>query len=157
MFQDWSSRAACGGRFCRMARLQSFVGLCAGHEIMNLLDTLTGGYASLIKYGVLAAVIVGAFGYTYHLGGVHKEAVWSAKYEKREVEIAKATAAEISRQAQANAQAKAVEQQRIAELEAANQALEQLIKEKSDEADADPDRDRPALSSSAGMRIDAIH
>ncbi|MBZ9659758.1 hypothetical protein LB523_11950 [Mesorhizobium sp. ESP-6-4] len=123
---------------------------------MNL-DTLTGGYASLIKYGLLAAIIVGAFGYTYHLGSAHSAAVWSAKYEKREAEIAKATATEISRQAQANAQAKAAEQARIAQLEAANQALEQLIKEKSDEADADPDRDRPALSSSAGMRIDAIH
>ncbi|RWB65445.1 hypothetical protein [Mesorhizobium sp.] len=123
---------------------------------MNL-DTLTGGYASLIKYGIIAAAIATAFGYTYHLGSSHTAAVWSAKYEKREAEIAKATAAETSRQAQANAQAKAIEQQRIAELEAANQALEQLIKEKSDEADADPDRDRPALSSSAGMRIDAIH
>lgn len=84
-------------------------------------------------------------------------AVWSAKYEKREAEIAKATAAEISRQAQANARAKATEQRRIAELQAANQALEQFIKERSDEADAAPDRDRPALTSSAGMRIDAIH
>ncbi|RUW52992.1 hypothetical protein EOA32_10945 [Mesorhizobium sp. M1A.F.Ca.ET.072.01.1.1] len=124
---------------------------------MNLLDKLTGGYASLIKYAAICLIIVAAFGYTYHLGSSHTAAVWSAKYEKREAEIAKATAAEIGHQAQANAMAKAAEQRRIAELEAANQALEQLIKEKSDEADADPDRDRPALSSSAGMRIDAIH
>jgi hypothetical protein len=72
-------------------------------------------------------------------------------------EIANATAAEISRQAQANAQAKANEQARIAQLEADNAALEKTIKEKSDEANADPDRDRVSLSGGAGLRIDAIH
>lgn len=124
---------------------------------MNWLDTLTGGYTSLIKYGLIAAAIIGAFGYTYHLGYSHASSTWSAKYDAREVAITKATADEISRQAQANAQAKADEQARIAQLEADNAALEKTIKEKSDEADADPDRDRPALSSSAGMRIDSIH
>lgn len=124
---------------------------------MNWLDTVTGGYASLIKYGLLAVLIVGAFGYTYHLGSSHTAAAWSAKYDKREAEIANATAAETSRQAQANAQAKAAEQARIAQLETANAALEQLIKEKSDEANADPDRDRVCLSGGAGMRIDSIH
>ncbi|TGS10862.1 hypothetical protein, partial [Mesorhizobium sp. M1C.F.Ca.ET.187.01.1.1] len=61
---------------------------------MSLLDTLTGGYASLIKYGLIAAVIVGAFGYTYHLGSAHSTAIWSAKYDKREAEVKAATAAE---------------------------------------------------------------
>ncbi|MGX9144965.1 hypothetical protein [Mesorhizobium sp. 128a] len=125
--------------------------------MIALLDKLTGGYASLIKYGVIAAVIVGAFGYTYHLGSAHTEAIWSAKYEQREVAITAATNAEIGRQAQANAQAKAIETKRIEQLEADNAALEKTIKEKSDEADADPDRDRPALSSGAGLRIDSIH
>jgi hypothetical protein len=121
------------------------------------LDTLTGGYASLIKYVVIGLIVVGAVGYTYHLGSSHTAAIWSAKYEKREAEIANATATETSRQAQANAQAKAAEQRRLAELEASNAALEQLIKEKSDEANADPDRDRVCLSGGAGLRIDSIH
>lgn len=123
---------------------------------MNL-DTLTGGYASLIKYGIIVLAVIATLGYTYHLGSSHTAAVWSAKYDKREAEIANATAAETSRQAQANAQAKAAEQARIAQLETANAALEQLIKEKSDEANADPDRDRVCLSGGAGMRIDSIH
>lgn len=123
---------------------------------MNL-DTLTGGYASLIKYGLIVAAVIAAFGYTYHLGSAHTAAIWTAKYEHRETEIANATAAEISRQAQANAMAKANEAKRMAELEAANAALEAQIKEKSDEADADPDRDRVCLSDSSGMRIDSIH
>ncbi|TGR32986.1 MULTISPECIES: hypothetical protein [unclassified Mesorhizobium] len=124
---------------------------------MSLLDTLTGGYASLIKYGLIAAVIVGAFGYTYHLGSAHSTAIWSAKYDKREAEVKAATAAEISRQAQANAQAKANESKRLDELEAANQALEAHIKELSDAANADPDRDRVCLSDGSGLRIDSVH
>ncbi|MBZ9808110.1 hypothetical protein [Mesorhizobium sp. ESP-6-2] len=124
---------------------------------MKLLDTLTGGYASLIVYGLAALAVAAVLAWTYHLGGAHKEAVWSLKYEQREVAIQAATNAEISRQAQANAQAKALEAQRIAQLEAENAALEQLIKEKSDEADADPDRDRVCLSGDAGLRIDSIH
>ncbi|TPK18047.1 hypothetical protein [Mesorhizobium sp. B2-5-7] len=124
---------------------------------MKWLNLITGGYASLIAYGIAAALIVAAFGYTYHLGSAHTAAAWQLKYDQREVAIAKATNAEISRQAQANAQAKSLEAQRIAELETANQALEQLIKEKSDEANADPDRDRVSLSDGSGMRIDAIH
>lgn len=124
---------------------------------MNWLDTVTGGYASLIKYGLLAALIVGAFGYTYHLGSAHATATWSARYDKREADIAKATAAEASRQAQANALAKAAEARRLAEMDAANAALEQKIKELSDAANADPDRDRVCLSNGSGMRIDSVH
>ncbi|RJT32811.1 hypothetical protein D3227_25770 [Mesorhizobium waimense] len=124
---------------------------------MKWLNLLTGGYASLVLYAIAAAAIAAVLGWTYHLGYDKAETKGTAKYEQREVEIAKATAAEIGRQAQANAQAKAIEAARIAQLEAENAALELLIKEKSDEADADPDRDRPALSSGAGLRIDAIH
>ncbi|TIV38922.1 MAG: hypothetical protein E5V91_12300 [Mesorhizobium sp.] len=125
--------------------------------MIALLDKLTGGYASLIKYGLIAAVILGAFGYTYHLGSANTAAVWSAKYEHREAEIANATSAEISRQAQANAQAKAIEAKRLEQLAADNAALELQIKGLSDEADADPDRDRPALSDSSRLRIDSVH
>ncbi|TPM58960.1 hypothetical protein FJ959_08790 [Mesorhizobium sp. B2-2-4] len=124
---------------------------------MKLLNALTGGYASLILYGLAALVVVAAFGYTYHLGSAHSTAVWSAKYEQREVAIQAATNAEISRQAQANAQAKAIEAKRLDQLAADNAALEQKIKELSDEANADPDRDRVCLSVGSGLRIDAIH
>ncbi|MDX8495904.1 hypothetical protein RFN29_30635 [Mesorhizobium sp. VK22B] len=124
---------------------------------MNWLDTVTGGYASLIKYGLIALAVVSVLGFTYHKGYSRADAAWSLKYEQREVAIKAASAAEISRIAQANAQAKAIEAKRLEQLAADNAALELQIKEKSDEADADPDRDRPALSSGAGLRIDAIH
>ncbi|TGQ19343.1 hypothetical protein [Mesorhizobium sp. M00.F.Ca.ET.217.01.1.1] len=123
---------------------------------MNPLDAVKG-YASLIKYVLIAAAIAATLGYTYHLGSANTAAIWSAKYEHREAEIAKATAAEISRQAQANAMAKAIEAKRLEQLAVDNAALELQIKGLSDEADADPDRDRPALSNSSRLRIDAVH
>ncbi|MER9624018.1 hypothetical protein NKI98_21735 [Mesorhizobium sp. M0222] len=101
--------------------------------------------------------VVAVLGYTYHAGYASADAAWSLKYEQREVAITKATNAEVSRISQANAQAKAIEAKRLDELAADNAALEQQIKEKSDEADADPDRDRPALSNDSRLRIDAIH
>lgn len=124
---------------------------------MKWLDALTGGYASLILYGLAALAVVAVLGYTYHAGYSRADAAWSLKYDQREVAITKATNAEISRISQANAQAKAIEAKRLNELAADNAALEQQIKEKSDEADADPDRDRPALSNDSRLRIDAIH
>lgn len=124
---------------------------------MKLLDTLTGGYASLIVYGIAALAVATVLAWTYHSGYASSSAKWQLKYDQREVAITAATNAEISRQAQANALAKAIEAKRLAEMDAANAALEQKIKELSDEANADPDRDRVCLSGSAGLRIDAIH
>ncbi len=124
---------------------------------MKLLDTLTGGYASLIVYAIIAAAVIAAFGYTYHSGSAHTAAIWQLKYDQREVAIVAATNAEISRQAQANAMAKAIEAKRLADLLADNAALEKHIKELSDEANADPDRDRVCLSDGSGLRIDQIH
>lgn len=121
---------------------------------MNL---LTGGYAKLIIYAIAAAAIIGAFGYTYHAGGAAHDKAWQLKYDQREVAITSATNAEISRQAQANAMAKAAEAKRIDQLAADNKALEAHIKELSDEANADPDRDRVCLSDGSGMRIDSVH
>jgi hypothetical protein len=42
-------------------------------------------------------------------------------------------------------------------MDAANAAMEQKIKELSDAANADPDRDRVCLSDGSGMRIDSVH
>jgi hypothetical protein len=114
-------------------------------------------YSTLIAYGLAVAAIAAVLGYTYHLGSAHAAAAWSLKYDQREVAIQAATNAEISRQAQANAQAKAIEAQRLAALEADNAALETKIKELSDAANADPDRDRVCLSDGSGLRIDSIH
>ncbi|MBZ9984916.1 hypothetical protein LB521_27670 [Mesorhizobium sp. BR-1-1-8] len=124
---------------------------------MKLLDTLTGGYASLIAYGLAALAVTAILAWTYHAGAAHTAAIWQLKYDQREVAITAATNAEISRQAQANAQAKAAEAKRLDELEAANKALEAHIKELSDEANADPDRDRVCLSDASGLRIDSVH
>ncbi|MER9883086.1 hypothetical protein [Mesorhizobium sp. M0118] len=125
--------------------------------MIKLLDTFTGGYASLIHYAVAAAAIAAILGWTYHAGSAHKDAEWTLKYNQREVAITEAYNAEVARISQANALAKAIEQKRLADLEAANVALNQKIKELSDEADADPDRDRVCLSDGSRLRIDAIH
>lgn len=114
-------------------------------------------YLRLILYGVAALAIVGAFGYTYHAGYSSAATTWQAKYDLREAAIANQTAAEISRQAQANAQAKAIENKRLDDIAKANAELEQRIKEKSDEADADPDRGNDCLSDGSRLRIDSIH
>jgi hypothetical protein len=122
--------------------------------IAKLLTAIGGNW---ILYAIIAALVVASYGYTYHLGD---NAGWDrgeAKYQKREVEIAEAFNAEVSRQAQKNAMAKALEAKRLDDLEKAKAALEKLIKEKSDEADTDPLRDRPALSSDSGLRVDSIH
>lgn len=124
---------------------------------MKLFDTLTGGYASIILYGIAALAVAAVLAWTYHAGYASAASKWSLKYDKREVAIVAATNAEIGRQAQANAMAKAVEAKRLDELAAANAALEAHIKELSDAANADPDRDRVCLSDGSGLRIDSVH
>jgi uncharacterized protein HemX len=119
-----------------------------------LLGRFAGGW---IVYAIVAVIVAAALGYTYHLGHSAAAAKWEAKYNAREVELAEALAAEVSRIEKANAMAKANEAKRLADLEKENAALEKLIKEKSDEADVDPNRDRPALSPDSGLRIDSIH
>lgn len=108
-------------------------------------------------YGTAALAIVAAFGYTYHRGYASASATWQVKYELREAAIKTQTAAEISRQAQANAQAKAIENKRLDDIAKANAELEKQIKEKSDEADADPDRGNVCLSDGSRLRIDSVH
>lgn len=124
---------------------------------MKWLNLITGGYASLIVDGLIVLAVVAAFGWTYHYGYSSAAAAGQLKYDQREVTITEAYNAEISRQAQANAMAKAIEAKRLDELAAANAALEAHIKELSDAANADPDRDRVCLSDGSGLRIDSIH
>ncbi len=124
---------------------------------MKLLNALTGGYASLVVDGLILVAIIAAFGWTYHAGYASAAAKWQLKYDQREVAITAATNAETSRQAHANALAKALEAKRLEQMAAENAALEAHIKELADAANADPDRDRVCLSNGSGLRIDAIH
>lgn len=124
---------------------------------MKWLDLATGGYASIILYGLAALAIAAVLAWTYHSGYASAASKWEAKYTAREVAITAATNAETNRQAQANAMAKAQEAKRLDELAAANAALEAHIKELSDAANADPDRDRVCLSDGSGLRIDSVH
>ena len=118
-----------------------------------MISKLLGGYL----YPAVALAIILAGVLVYGWGHSNASASWEAKYAKREAELAQQVTAEMTRMSQANAMAKAIEAKRIADLAADNAALEKLIKEKSDEADADPDRDRACLSDGGRLRIDAVH
>ncbi|MFC3326191.1 hypothetical protein [Mesorhizobium cantuariense] len=123
---------------------------------MKWLNLITGGWGSVIVCGLVALAIATSYGWTYHAGSAASTARWQLKYDQREVEIVAATNAEISRIFEANARAKALEAKRLADLLADNEALEKHIKELSDEANADPDRDRVCLSDGSGLRIDSV-
>lgn len=118
-----------------------------------MIAKLLGGYL----YPAFAAAVLLAGVLVYGWGHSNASASWEAKYAKREVEIAQQVTAEMSRMSQANAMAKAIEAKRLAGLAADNAALESKIKELSDEADADPDRDRVCLSDGGRLRIDSVH
>lgn len=120
---------------------------------MTALLSLIGGWRTII----IAVAAMAAAGYIYHLGYDSAATKWEARYEQREAQIAQTLAAEVNRISQANAMAKANEAVRLAAMEAENAALELKIKELSDAADADPDRDRVCLSDGSRLRIDSIH
>jgi hypothetical protein len=124
--------------------------------MMKWLNLATGGYARLIMYGLLAAAIAASYGWTYHAGSAASTARWSLKYDQREAAITEAHNTEVNRIFEANAMAKALEAKRLADLLADDEALKQRIKELSDEANADPDRDRVCLSDGSGLRIDSV-
>lgn len=117
---------------------------------------------NLIPYGkaIAVAVILSLFGlYSYSLynKGYHSaETKWTAKYTAREADLIEKADKERNRQLVANEMAKKAEAIRIAQLEAENQALEDLIRKQSDEAEQDPDANRNGVSDGSRMRIDAI-
>ena len=121
------------------------------------LGSVVGGYIKPIIFGLAALALAGALWWANDAGYDRATDQWSAKYNKREAEIATAVTAEINRVTQANALAKAQEAKRLSDLAIENAALEQKIKEMSDEADADPDRDRVCLSDGSRLRIDSVH
>lgn len=121
------------------------------------LNASLGAYIKPALFALAALAVVFVLWKSYDLGFSRASDQWRARYSAREAEIATQVAAEINRIQQANAMAKAAEAKRLAELAAENAALEQRIKELSDEADADPDRDRVCLSDDSRLRIDSIH
>lgn len=122
-----------------------------------MLGWAVGSYVRPALYALAAAALVFAAWWFYDSGFDSATAIGDAKYAKREVEIVNATNAELNRVKQANAMAKASEAKRLAQLAEENAKLEQKIKELSDEADADPDRDRVCLSDGSRVRIDSVH
>lgn len=116
--------------------------------------------SKLILIGVVSlAACFGAWWihHTIYNSGYNAAAtVWSAKYDKREADLIEKASKERDRQITANNVAKALEAERIAQLEADNQKLSQLIKELSDEADKDPAADTVVLSPSARLRINRV-
>lgn len=117
---------------------------------------------SLIPYGkpiaaaLLGLAIVFAGAWIYNRGYNSAAAAWSVKYNQRENDLIRASMAETARQQAANAEAKKLEAERIAQLEADNEKLSQLIKDLSDEADKDPAADNVCLSPDSRVRINKI-
>lgn len=113
-----------------------------------------------LKLGVVVIVLLGA---VYGIQRVHQmgydkaAAEWSTKYTDLEARYAKASLDEAIRQAQANADAKKKEAERLSILVEDNARLEALIGELQDEASTDPDADRISLSNDSRLRIDKVH
>ena len=121
---------------------------------MSLLNLIPYGKTiALVLAGILIVVFTAS---VYNKGYRSAEAKWSVKYNQRENDLIRASMAETARQQAANQAAKRLEAERIAQLEADNQKLSQLIKELSDEADKDPAADNVCLSPDAGVRINRV-
>lgn len=110
-------------------------------------------YTTMIAIGAVVVALLGAFWFGHHVAAQS----WEARYNKREAQIEQQIAAEVSRVARANAMAKANEATRLKKLEADKAQLETRIKELSDAADADPNRDAACLSNDSRLRIDSVH
>ncbi len=121
-----------------------------------MIGLFSGAYSKLILAGIVLAAIIGYGEWRGHTRYNQAVALWSAKYNQRENDLIRASMAEADRQRKANEAAKALEAERIAQLEADNEKLSQLIKELSDEADKDPAADSIVLSPSARLRINKV-
>ncbi len=121
-----------------------------------MIGLLTGGYAKAIGVFVAGLMMVAGLTWVYNKGYNSAVIKWEAKYNLRENELIRASMAETARQQAANAEAKKLEAERIAQLEADNEKLSQLIKELSDEADKDPAADNVCLSPDSRVRINKV-
>ncbi len=121
--------------------------------MIKLWNAVTGGW---IVYALLAAMVVGAFGYTYHLGGKHTAAEWQVKYTTLERNYATAALAEGTRQATANQAAKQAEAIRIAIIAAQSAALQDLQRKLDDEQDNDPTSSTDCINDAGRVRLNKI-
>jgi uncharacterized membrane protein len=124
-----------------------------------MIKAILGPFAPYLLAAMLGLLVLtnGAtawFSYSWTHAAV--TASWEAKYEAREVAIADARAAEIERQNAAGNAAKVFERQRIAQIEAERDALQEQVDRLADEAAQDPDRDRIGLSPESVGRIGSI-
>lgn len=120
----------------------------------KLLNLFGGGW---IPYAIAAALVLAALGYTYHLGGKHTGDAWVAKYATLERNYANAALAEGTRQANANADAKAREAIAIATIDAQSAKLSDLQRRLDDEQDNDPTASPDCINDAGRMRLNQIH
>jgi hypothetical protein len=120
--------------------------------MISIIAKLLGG-SELAAWAVIALLVASAFGGTYALADHRGYGRAANQYEAKN---AQAALDELHRQSAANDAAKAAEAAAIAEMQAANQSLQNQIEELQREADQDPDADKPALGSSSVRRINKI-
>lgn len=107
--------------------------------------------------GVGAVVLLlAAYAYVDHRGYARGAADGAIKIAELKAAAVAARDAEIERQSAANDAAKAREAQRIAEIAAENQSLEDKIKELQREASEDPDAGRVVLGAPSVQRINKV-
>ncbi|MDK4727482.1 hypothetical protein [Rhizobium phaseoli] len=108
--------------------------------------------------GTLAAILLlfGAYAYVDHRGYARAEAHYKAVIAAEHAAAVTARDAETERQAAANNAAKAREAERIAEMQAANESLNQKIEELQREASQDPDAGRVVLGAPSVRRVNKV-
>lgn len=124
-----------------------------------VLTKLLGG-SSLAAYSVVGLLSAGVLGTAYwyidHRGYERAENYYKGQIAAMKAAAASASLREVERQDAANNAAKQAEAHRIAEMQAANQSLQNRIEELQREADQDPDAGKPALGASSVRRINQI-
>jgi hypothetical protein len=112
--------------------------------------------AYLLAALVAIAALWGVYAYIDDQGYQRAAVTYEAKIVGIHADYAAAALAEAQRQAAANNAAKALEASRIAEMQAANQSLQQQVEELEHEASQDPDAGKPVLGAPSVRRINKI-
>ncbi|UXN62926.1 hypothetical protein N8E89_09375 [Phyllobacterium sp. A18/5-2] len=124
--------------------------------MLKFFNTVTGGYGTLIAYGLAAGLVLAGLWYVYDLGGDNRQLAWEAKYSTLVANYASAALAEGTRQANANADAKAAEATAIATIDAQSVALQELHRKLKDEASSDPTSTDDCLNRPARLRVNQV-
>lgn len=122
--------------------------------MMALLATPIGRWLA----GALASVLllVGVYALADHRGYQRAATAYTAQIAQIQAAAATVRANELERQSTANNAAKQAEASAIAEMQAANDSLQNKIEELQREAHQDPDAGKPALGASSVQRINKI-